>query len=195
MTLLGRRDSGQHGVDPVPGLDRIARHVEVHQRRMAVVGHRALALERRLHVLHVRHLGQARRHVLHRGPELRILDGEPVALDEHDLRLRTKACVFESDLGVMRLAVEVVYVGDGVEPHRLPDGEGENYEGEPTEERLLPVTAAPARHPGGQIVRRRMRVHKAFLLLVMRQAVTPAGTSNQTQVPAGAGLTPQRSAI
>ena len=94
MALLRRRDSGQHGVDPILGLGRVARHVEVDERRVAVLGHRALIVERRLHVLDVSHVPDVRRHVLYSGLELGVLDGVRVALDEHGLRLRTKARVF-----------------------------------------------------------------------------------------------------
>ena len=37
MALLRGRDSGQHRVDPVRGLGRVARHVEVHERGVAVL--------------------------------------------------------------------------------------------------------------------------------------------------------------
>jgi hypothetical protein len=37
MALLRGRHSGQHRVDPVLSLGRVARHVEVHERRVAVL--------------------------------------------------------------------------------------------------------------------------------------------------------------
>src|SRR5829696_1236817 len=49
VALLRRRDRGEHRIDPVAGLGGVARHLEVHQGRVAVLGDRALALERRLH--------------------------------------------------------------------------------------------------------------------------------------------------
>ena len=56
--------------------------------------------------------GRLPRHVLDRGLELRVLDGELVALDEHDLGLRPKPGAIERHLGVVGLAVELVDVGD-----------------------------------------------------------------------------------
>ena len=45
-------------------------------------------------------LREAARHVLDRGPELRVLDGELVALDEHDLLDRPQAGAVERHLGL-----------------------------------------------------------------------------------------------
>ena len=158
MALLSGRHSGQHGIDPILSLGRVARDVEVHEGGVAVLGHRAGTVERRLHVLDIRNLREMRCHVLDSGSELRVLDGVPVALNEHCLRLWTKAGFVKSDLCVVGLPVEIVDVGDEVRPHRLSDGEGQDDEDEPPPEGLLPVLAAPARHPGGEIVRRRMRI-------------------------------------
>ena len=120
---------------------------------------RALPEQRRLHVLDVRDLRELLRHILDRGLELRILDGELVALDEHDLGLRTKPGAIESGFCIVGLAVEVVDIGDQVRPHRVADRKREDHERKPAPEGLLAVLAAPARHTGREVVRRRMRVH------------------------------------
>ena len=60
MALLGRGDGREHGIDSILRLDRVAGHVEVHEGGVAVLGDRALAAKRRLHVLDVRDLRQVR---------------------------------------------------------------------------------------------------------------------------------------
>ncbi len=109
--------------------------------------------QRRLDVLDVLQLREAPRHVLDRGSELRVLDGELVALDEHDLLDRPHAGAVERLLGAVRLTRELIDVGDLRRAGRVAEGEDDEDEAEPAPDRLLAVPAAPRGDAGRVMVR------------------------------------------
>ena len=114
MAVLRGRHGGEGRIDAVRGLGRVAGDLEVDQGRVAVARDRAGAGQRRLHVLDVRPSRQAARHVLDRRPELRVLERELVALDEHGLLDRPQAGAVKRNLGAVGLARELIDVGDVV---------------------------------------------------------------------------------
>jgi hypothetical protein len=82
-------------------------------------------------------------------------DREVLALDQDDLVLRVhlEAGVAEDLLGLPRLADAVVVLVDGLLSDRHSGDDGHEHECEPPEDRGLPVTCAPATHPGRDVVR------------------------------------------
>ena len=151
MVRLRRRHSGQRRVDAFAGLGRVARDLEVDDRRVAVLGD-----------LPARSSGErmfSTYATLDRRPvtsstaaaELRVADRQAVALDEDDLLDRPHAGAVERLLGLVRLAGEVVDLRDLLRTDRVADREREDDEREPPEDRLLAVPPAPVRHAGRHV--------------------------------------------
>ena len=110
MLSLHRGRRRKAGIDAVLGLRRVAGDLEVHQRGVAVRGDLGVPGQRRPHVLDVLKLGEPARHVLDRGPELGIVEGERVALHQDNLGDRPQAGAVKRLLGTMGLTGELIEV-------------------------------------------------------------------------------------
>jgi len=119
----------------------------------------ACACQRRLHVADVLLLREPARDVPDGGPESRILDGELVALQEHDLFDGPHPGVVQRDLGPVRLARELIDLGDVRRADRGAGGEDDEDERQPAPDRLLAVPTAPDRHAGGKVALRGRGAH------------------------------------
>src|SRR3954463_14004020 len=132
---------------------------------MAVRRDRAGAGQRRFDGPYVLHPGEAVRDVLDGGLELGILEGELVALDEHDLLDRAQAGAIQRHLGSVRLTRELIDVGDVRRADHVAGREDDQDEGQPTPKRLLAMPAAPVRHAGREVVLRGRGRHARLLTL------------------------------
>ena len=166
---VGLRHGGgrlRERVDALGGEVVVALHVPLDDRRAAVrrdlVG--AARVVRRAQVLDRRPRLHRRDDVVHDGAEGGRLRGESLALDEDDLRLRVglEAGVPQDVVGAVRLADVGVVLVDLLRADRLPDHQGGGHEGEPAEDRGLPVARAPAAHAGRDVVRALQGGHGSF---------------------------------
>jgi hypothetical protein len=147
---------GERAVDAILGDVVIARDLECHERRAAVLGDVALVAlgERRLDLVDALRVLEARDDILDGGRELRITDLHgALALHEH-LLLRGVAEIGLRDglVGDLGRAVAVVLVCDGL----LADGSRQEHrdhdERQPAEDRGLAMSGAPPRGAGGEVL-------------------------------------------
>ena len=155
----GRRDR----VDVLPCDLLVSLHLPLDQHRSTVlrdlVG--AAGVERGAQVRDRRKRLHRSDDVGDRGAKGSILDRQPLALDQHDLGLRigSQAGLLEDLVGLTCLAdVRVLHAGRLLADD-LADGDGGDHEGEPTEDRRLPVACAPAAHAGRKVVAGFQRGH------------------------------------
>ena len=88
-------------------------------------------------------------------PERGVGDRALFALDHDDLgegACLLETSVRENPVGGMRLADVAVGRVDLLQADPDPEGDGDDHEREPAEDRGLAVLCAPATHPGGHVV-------------------------------------------
>ena len=140
---LDRRGLRECRVDPILCLHRVAGDLEGDQRSVAVGRDLGVTGQRRDQVLDVGDPGHPLGHVLDRRAEFGIVDGQVVALDQHDLFDRPQPGVIERLLGALGLAGELIEVGELIGADRLARHEGDDRERDEAEDRGLPMLRAP----------------------------------------------------